>query len=76
MTRDEMLELIGDYVYDTSADEYEEFKDKIALNLGIIWDNLKEDPEEGVYPSFTDNGLRTIIDKIIKADKLTTESVH
>lgn len=76
MTRDEMVDFIEDYIDDTSDDEYEKFKDEIALNFGLVWDNLKEDPEEWVYPSFTDNGLRTIIDKIIKAAKPTAESVH
>lgn len=76
MTRDEMIDFIEDYIGDTSDDEYEKFKDEIALNFGLVWDNLKEDPEEWVYPSFTDNGLRTIIDKIIKAAKPTAESVH
>lgn len=75
MTRDEMVDFIADYVWDLSDTEYRKFKDKIALNFGIIWDNLKEDPEEGVYPSFTDNGLRIIIDKIIKAAKLKDESL-
>lgn len=75
MTRDEMVDFIADYVWDLSDAEYEKFKDKVALNLGIVWDNLKEDPEEGVYPSFTDNGLRIIIDKIIKA-KPVTESYN
>lgn len=76
MTRDEMVDFIADYVWDLSDAEYRKFKDKIALNFGIIWDNLKEDPEERVYPSFTDNGLRTIIDKIIKAAKPAAESAH
>lgn len=76
MTRDEMVDFIADYVWDLSDTEYGKFKDKIALNFGIIWDNLKEDPEEGVYPAFTDNGLRTIIDKIIKTAKPATESAH
>lgn len=75
MTRDEMIDFIAEYVWDLSDTEYRKFKDKIALNFGIIWDNLKEDPEEGVYPSFTDNGLRIIIDKIIKAAKLKDESL-
>lgn len=75
MTRDEMVDFIADYVWDLSDSEYEKFKDKAALNLGIIWDNLKEDPEEGVYPSFTDNGLKIIIDKIIKA-KSVAESYN
>lgn len=75
MTRDEMVDFIADYVGDLSDTEYRKFKDKIALNFGIIWDNLKEDPEEEVYPSFTDNGLRIIIDKIIKAAKLKDESL-
>lgn len=76
MTRDEMVDFIADYVWDLSDTEYRKFKDKIALNFGIIWDNLKEDPEEGVYLTFTDNGLRTIIDKIIKAAKPIAESAH
>ena len=76
MTRDEMVDFIDDYIGDTSNDEYEKFKDEIALNFGLVWDNLKEDPKEWVYPSFTDNGLRTIIDKIIKAAKPAAESAH
>lgn len=76
MTRDEMVDFIADYVWDLSDTEYRKFKDKVALNFGIIWDNLKEDPEEGVYPAFTDDGLRTIIDKIVKAAKPATESAH
>lgn len=75
MTRDEMVDFIDDYIGDTSDDEYEKFKDEIALNFGLVWDNLKEDPKEWVYPSFTDNGLRIIIDKIIKAAKLKDESL-
>ncbi len=76
MTRDEMVDFIDDYIGDTSNDEYEKFKDEIALNFGLVWDNLKEDPKEWVYPSFTDNGLRTIIDKIIKAAKPAAGSAH
>ena len=75
-TRDEMVDFIDDYIGDTSDDEYEKFKDEIALNFGLVWDNLKEDPEEWVYPSFTDNGLRIIIDKIIKKAKPVTESYN
>lgn len=71
-----MVDFITDYVWDLSDTEYRKFKDKITLNFGIIWDNLKEDPEEGVYPAFTDDGLRTIIDKIIKTAKPATESAH
>lgn len=76
MTRDEMVDFIDDYIGDTGNDEYEKFKDEIALNFGLVWDNLKEDPKEWVYPSFTDNGLRTIIDKIIKAAKPAAGSAH